>query len=117
MWKPCLGGGATSRLSKTLTDRNQRNREEREAINAPIQGTAADIMKIAMIRLPAALVQAGLAARMILQVHDELVLECPEDELAQAARVVQQVMESAYHLSVPLADRGALRSELGSDGR
>ncbi len=87
---------------KTLSDRNQRNREEREAINAPIQGTAADIMKIAMIRMPAALVQAGLAARMILQVHDELVLECPKNELPQAARIAQQVMEDAYHLSVPL---------------
>jgi DNA polymerase I-like protein with 3'-5' exonuclease and polymerase domains len=62
---------------KMLTDRNQRGREEREAINAPIQGTAADIMKIAMIRVPAALVNAHLSARMTLQVHDELVLECP----------------------------------------
>jgi DNA polymerase-1 len=87
---------------KTLSDRNQRNREEREAINAPIQGTAADIMKIAMICMPAALVQAGLAARMILQVHDELVLECPNNELPQTARIAQQVMEDAYHLSVPL---------------
>jgi DNA polymerase-1 len=87
---------------KTLADRNQRNREEREAINAPIQGTAADIMKIAMIRMPPALVQAGLAARMILQVHDELVLECPKSELTQAARLAQDVMEGAYHLSVPL---------------
>jgi DNA polymerase-1 len=87
---------------KTLSDRNQRNREEREAINAPIQGSAADIMKIAMIRLPPALLGAGLASRMILQVHDELVLECPKDELAQAARVAQEVMEGAYQLSVPL---------------
>ena len=87
---------------KTLSDRNQRNREEREAINAPIQGTAADIMKIAMIRMPSALVQAGLAARMILQVHDELVLECPRSELPQTARLAREVMESAYHLSVPL---------------
>jgi DNA polymerase I len=87
---------------KTLSDRNQRNREEREAINAPIQGTAADIMKIAMIRLPSALLHAGLAARMILQVHDELVLECTKSELTQAARIAQEVMEGAYQLSVPL---------------
>ena len=87
---------------KTLSDRNQRNREEREAINAPIQGTAADIMKIAMIRMPPALLKAGLKARMILQVHDELVLECPKSELPQAARVAQEVMEGAYQLSVPL---------------
>jgi DNA polymerase-1 len=86
------------------TERNQtiRNREEREAINAPIQGTAADIMKIAMLRVPPALAQAGLRARMLLQVHDELVLECPQDELKATARVVQQVMESAYVLNAPL---------------
>jgi len=87
---------------KTQRDVNTRNREEREAINAPVQGTAADIMKIAMLRVPAALVQAGLKARMLLQVHDELVLECPVNELAQAAQTVQQVMENAFHLKVPL---------------
>jgi DNA polymerase I len=87
---------------KMLTDRNQRGREEREAINAPIQGTAADIMKIAMLRVPPALLQAHLAARMILQVHDELVLECPVEELAQTAALVQQVMAEAYVLRVPL---------------
>jgi DNA polymerase-1 len=87
---------------KTLTDRNQRGREEREAINAPIQGTAADIMKIAMIRVPAALAQARLSARMILQVHDELVLECPVEELAQTTALIQQVMADAYPLRVPL---------------
>jgi len=87
---------------KTQSDRNIRNREEREAINAPIQGTAADIMKVAMLRLPAALSRAGLSARMILQVHDELVLECPEAELVRTARIVQDIMESAYQLDVPL---------------
>jgi DNA polymerase-1 len=80
-----------------------RNREEREAINAPIQGTAADIMKIAMIRIPGALASAGLQCRMLLQVHDEIVLECLEDELEKTARVVQQVMEDAYTLSIPLS--------------
>jgi len=79
-----------------------RQREEREAINAPIQGTAADIMKLAMIRLSAALQNAGLSARLLLQVHDELVLECPAEERVQTARVVQQVMENAYPLTVPL---------------
>lgn len=87
---------------KSLSDRNQRNREEREAINAPIQGTAADIMKIAMIRLPPALEEARLGGRMILQVHDELVLECPRQELTRTAAIVQQVMGEAYTLSVPL---------------
>ena len=80
-----------------------RNREEREAINAPIQGTAADIMKIAMIKIPGALESAGLQGCMLLQVHDEIVLECPEGELAKTARVVQQVMEEAFPLSIPLS--------------
>lgn len=88
---------------KTHSDRNVRNREEREAINAPVQGTAADIMKIAMLRVPAALAEAGLAARMLLQVHDELVLECPPEELPATVALVQKVMEDAYNLKVPLA--------------
>lgn len=88
---------------KHLTDRNQRNREEREAINAPIQGTAADIIKIAMVRLPPALRSAGLSARLILQVHDELVLECPQAELHPTAALVQEVMSQAYPLKVPLS--------------
>ena len=79
-----------------------RAREEREAINAPIQGTAADILKIAMIRLPQVLSKAGLQARMLLQVHDELLLECPQAELKETSRVVTQVMENAYQLSIPL---------------
>jgi DNA polymerase-1 len=87
---------------KSTLDRNQRGREEREAINAPIQGTAADIMKLAMIRLPQALRQAGLSARLTLQVHDELVLECTPEELPTAVRVVQDVMEHAYTLDIPL---------------
>jgi DNA polymerase-1 len=88
---------------KNASNFNQRSREEREAINAPIQGSAADIMKIAMMRLPAALKEAGLSARMILQVHDELVLECPEAELRPTAELVQSVMGGAYPLSVPLS--------------
>jgi DNA polymerase-1 len=79
-----------------------RAREEREAINAPIQGTAADILKIAMVRLPAALQKAGVHSKLLLQVHDELVLECPQAELVETAKVVQNVMESAFPLSIPL---------------
>jgi DNA polymerase-1 len=79
-----------------------RNREEREAINAPIQGTAADIMKIAMNRIPPALSAAGLRGKMLLQVHDELVVECPQAELNETARLVRQVMENAYPISIPL---------------
>jgi DNA polymerase-1 len=80
-----------------------KNREEREAINAPIQGTAADIMKIAMLKIPPALKKAKLKAKMLLQVHDELVLECPESELEKTAKVVQETMASAYELDIPLS--------------
>ncbi len=88
---------------KTQGNRNIRSREEREAINAPIQGTAADIMKLAMLRVPKALKEAHLSGRMLLQVHDELVLECPQDEVLSTTKVVKQVMETAYPLSIPLA--------------
>ena len=80
-----------------------KNREEREAINAPIQGTAADIMKIAMLKIPPALKAAGLKGRMLLQVHDELVLECPKKEVKETARVVQETMTNAYPLDIPLS--------------
>ncbi len=81
---------------------NQRMGIERAAINAPIQGTAADIMKIAMIRLHEALTQGGFRARMLLQVHDELVLEVPEEECAAVTKIICDVMEAAYQLDVPL---------------
>ncbi|HET9906637.1 MAG TPA: DNA polymerase I [Anaerolineales bacterium] len=80
-----------------------KNREEREAINAPVQGTAADIMKIAMLKIPPALKAAGLKAKMLLQVHDELVFEVPEKELKKTAEVIQEVMTNAYPLSIPLS--------------
>ncbi len=80
-----------------------KNREEREAINAPIQGTAADIMKIAMLKIPPALAKAKLKAKMLLQVHDELVLECPEDEFEKTAQIVQETMANAFPLSIPLS--------------
>jgi len=82
---------------------NIRQREEREAINAPIQGTAADIIKIAMLRLSDEIEQAGLKAEMLLQVHDELIFEVPEEELEKTTDLVQQVMEGAYKLDIPLS--------------
>jgi DNA polymerase-1 len=87
---------------KNQSDRNIRAREEREAINAPIQGTAADIMKIAMLHVPQALAEGGFSARMLLQVHDELVLECAQEELLRVAPVVKNAMENAYKLNIPL---------------
>lgn len=79
---------------------------ERQAINAPIQGTAADIMKRAMIRMPAALTAAGLTGRMLLQVHDELLFEVPATEAAATAELVKQIMADAplpvLNLAVPL---------------
>ncbi|WP_430401439.1 DNA polymerase I [Hyphomonas sp.] len=79
---------------------------ERQAINAPIQGSAADVIKRAMIRMPEALARTGLKARMLLQVHDELVFECPEAEADTLIRVAQDTMQGAampaLNLSVPL---------------
>ena len=79
-----------------------RSRAEREAINAPIQGTAADLVKIAMIRVHERLRRDKLGARMILQVHDELLLEVPENEIARTTEVVRAEMESVCELAVPL---------------
>jgi DNA polymerase-1 len=97
-----LGRRRYFRGLKNQTNRNIRNREEREAINAPIQGTAADIMKLAMLAVPGALEKANLSAKMLLQVHDELVLECPIAELDATAELVREIMENAYSLKIPL---------------
>ena len=81
---------------------NVRNFAERTAINSPIQGSAADILKVAMINLDKALTEAGLSTRMLLQVHDEIVLEVPMAELETVKAMVKETMESAIQLSVPL---------------
>lgn len=81
---------------------NVRNFAERTAINSPIQGSAADILKVAMINLDKALEEAGLSTRMLLQVHDEIVLEVPRAELETVKALVKETMESAIALSVPL---------------
>jgi DNA polymerase-1 len=87
-----------------IADKNpaRRNFSERAAINAPLQGAAADIIKRAMIRIDPALAKAGLGAKMLLQVHDELIFEVPEAELDDTAALVKKVMEDAAHLDVPL---------------
>ncbi|MEM9776730.1 MAG: DNA polymerase, partial [Chloroflexota bacterium] len=75
---------------------------EREAINHPIQGTAADIVKTAMLDLHDKLIDEGYQARMVLQVHDELVLEVPLDEVDAVRQMVVDTMSGAYELDVPL---------------
>ena len=92
------------RLMPNLTSRNfqMRSQAEREAVNMPIQGTAADILKKAMIDLHAALPSSGLRAQMILTVHDELLFECPREDADAVAAFVRERMEGAASLLVPL---------------
>ena len=82
---------------------NVRANAERMALNAPFQGTAADVIKIAMVRLDRALTDQGFAARLVLQVHDELVLEAPDAEVERLSALVREVMEGAARLKVRLA--------------
>lgn len=81
---------------------NLRSFAERTAMNTPIQGSAADIIKVAMINMQKMLQKEGLQAKMLLQVHDELIFEAPKDEIAKLAQLVPQVMDSAVSLAVPL---------------
>jgi DNA polymerase-1 len=81
---------------------NLRGFAERTAVNTPLQGTAADLIKIAMIRIDAAIRERGWKSRMTLQVHDELVFEVPESELDGMRSLVRELMESVHLLAVPL---------------
>ena len=81
---------------------NIRQFGERAAMNMPLQGSSADIIKIAMINVHERLKKEGLRARLILQVHDELVIDCPENELETASQILKCEMENAVKLSVPL---------------
>ena len=87
-----------------IQDRNPARRSfaERAAINAPLQGAAADIIKRAMVRLPRAMERSGLRTRMLLQVHDELLFEVPHEEVVEATALVREIMELAASLAVPL---------------
>jgi DNA polymerase-1 len=87
----------------TSANRNIREAAERMAINTPIQGSAADLIKLAMIRLATALPEKGFKSRMILQVHDELVLEGPEKEMPELKKIVVAIMSGVYELKVELA--------------
>ncbi|WP_408887616.1 DNA polymerase I [Roseomonas haemaphysalidis] len=91
-------------------DMSRRGNAERAAINAPFQGGAAEIIKRAMVRMPKALRDAGLDAKMLLQVHDELLFEVPQGQLTATSQAVKEVMESVAELRVPL------RAELGHGG-
>ena len=81
---------------------NMRSFGERVALNMPIQGTAADIMKLAMVAVWKRLKAEGLEARLVLQVHDELIVECPQAEAEQVQRLLTEEMEGVAHLAVPL---------------
>ncbi len=98
----------------TTTDHNLKRREEREAINAPIQGTAADIMKLAMIAVADKMKKSDLQGRILLQVHDELVLEVPENEIEATVNLVQSAMEDVYSLEIPLTTEAQYGSDWGS---
>ena len=72
-------------------------------MNTPVQGTAADIIKLSMVRVHRALKEKNLKARLILQVHDELIIECPKDELAKVEALLRDCMENAVQMRVPLS--------------
>ena len=81
---------------------NTRSFGERVARNMPIQGSAADIMKLAMVRVQRRLEREAMQAKMILQVHDELIVECPKEEAEKTAQILREEMEQVAALSVPL---------------
>jgi DNA polymerase-1 len=87
----------------TASNPSERAFNERAAINAPIQGSAADIIRRAMVRMDAALESAKLSAQMLLQVHDELVFEVPDDEVEATIATVRRVMVDAPHPALELA--------------
>jgi DNA polymerase-1 len=94
--------GRRRRMDDLRTKGPRQAAARREAINAPIQATAADLMKLAMIRIDQALRDQGLATRMLLQVHDELIFEAPDAEVEQVVALVRREMEGVYELRVPL---------------
>lgn len=96
---------------------NMRSFGERVALNMPIQGTAADIIKLAMVRVHSRLAREGLAAQLIMQVHDELIVECPEEEAPRVEALLQQEMQGVAELSVPLlAEAHSGRNWLAAKG-
>ena len=88
---------------------------ERMAINTPIQGSAADIIKLAMIGCEKAIASSGMSAKMLLQIHDELVFELPESELDQSRLIIKEAMDKAFELSVPLVVNIEVGTNLGKN--
>jgi DNA polymerase-1 len=101
-WVTTLLGRRRQTPQINSANRIVRQEAERSAINTPLQGSAADIIKKAMLEVEGALEKAGLAARMLLQLHDELLFEVPREELAATAKLVRQVMEGVVALKAPL---------------
>jgi len=90
-----------------ISDLDSSNRQVREAAETdghqmPVQGTAADIIKVAMVNLQREMDRRGLKSRLILQVHDELLVEAPQEEVEQASTLLREIMSQAMQLSVPL---------------
>ena len=97
-----LGGFKRYVLELRSNNQTVRKLGERIAVNSPIQGTAADIIKKAMVEISNKLLVTGYKTNMILQVHDELVFEVPEKELKEVAKLVKEIMENSFPLSIPL---------------
>jgi DNA polymerase-1 len=94
-------------------NKNLREFAERTALNTPIQGSAADIIKLAMIKVHQRLHSQGLQAKVLLQIHDELVIETPDGEIEETRALVKEAMETALDLSVPLLVNIAVSANLG----
>jgi DNA polymerase-1 len=92
------------RTLRDISSRNATARQaaERDAINTPVQGTAADLIKVAMVKVDRAFKAEGLKAEMILQIHDELLFDTPRDEVERVKEIVKREMENAMDLGVPL---------------
>jgi DNA polymerase-1 len=102
-WVTTLLGRRRQFPQITSSNRLVRQEAERAAVNTPLQGSAADIIKKAMLEVERTLAQSGLTGHMLLQIHDELLLELPEKELAATAKVVRQAMEGVVNLKIPLS--------------
>ena len=101
-WVTTLLGRRRQTPQINSSNRIVRQEAERSALNTPLQGTAADIIKTAMLEVESAMQGAGLSELMLLQLHDELLFEVPRVELAATARLVRRVMEGVVRLKVPL---------------